>query len=70
MLEVCSTTLPQTVLPRIAAIPQYPVYLAERISRYEKLSNITYDILKDVKGLQVNRTNGAFYMAVLSRTGC
>jgi aspartate/methionine/tyrosine aminotransferase len=69
MVEVCSTTLPQTVLPRIQTHPQYPVYLAERIRRYERCSNIAYDILKDVKGLQVNRTNGAFYMSAVFLNG-
>ncbi|MHB8811057.1 MAG: pyridoxal phosphate-dependent aminotransferase [Desulfobulbaceae bacterium] len=69
MVEVCSTTLPQTVLPRIQTHPQYPVYLAERIKRYERCSNIAYDILKDVKGLLVNRTNGAFYMSAVFLDG-
>ena len=69
MVEVCSTTLPQTVLPRIQTHPQYPVYLAERIRRYERCSNIAYDILKDVKGVQVNRTNGAFYMSAVFLDG-
>jgi aspartate/methionine/tyrosine aminotransferase len=69
MVEVCSTTLPQTVLPRIQTHPQYPVYLAERIRRYERCSNIAYDILKDVKGMQVNRTNGAFYMSAVFLEG-
>lgn len=69
MVEVCSTTLPQTVLPMIQSHPQYPVYLAERIRRYERCSNIAYDILKDVKGLQVNRTNGAFYMSAVFLAG-
>ncbi|GAB4345547.1 MAG: pyridoxal phosphate-dependent aminotransferase [Desulfobulbaceae bacterium] len=63
MVEVCSTTLPQIVLPKIQSHPEYQAYLQERISRYEKFSNIAYDILKDVKGLLVNRTNGAFYMS-------
>ena len=69
MVEVCSTTLPQTVLPRIQTHPQYPAYLAERIKRYERCSNIAYDILKDVKGLLVNRTNGAFYMSAVFLNG-
>jgi len=63
MLEVCSTTLPQIVLPRIINHPEYQDYLEERIRRYERFSNIAYDILKDVKGILVNRTNGAFYMS-------
>ncbi|MFZ5798472.1 MAG: pyridoxal phosphate-dependent aminotransferase [Thermodesulfobacteriota bacterium] len=69
MVEVCSTTLPQTVLPKIQTHPRYPTYLAERIKRYERCSNIAYDILKDVKGLHVNRTNGAFYMSAVFLDG-
>jgi aspartate/methionine/tyrosine aminotransferase len=69
MNEVCSTTLPQKTIPAIMSHPEYPAYLAERIARYEKMSNITYNFLKEVPGLQVNRTNGAFYMAVAFRDG-
>jgi len=65
MVEVCSTTLPQLVLPKIMGHPRYKEYLQERINRYEKYSNIAYDILKGVKGLLVNRTNGAFYMSAV-----
>ncbi|BCR06895.1 aminotransferase [Desulfuromonas versatilis] len=64
MVEVCSTTLPQKAIPRIMSHPEYPVYLEERKSRYERCSNIAYRILKEVPGVMVNRTNGAFYMSV------
>jgi aspartate/methionine/tyrosine aminotransferase len=69
MNEVCSTTLPQKTLPLIFAHPEYKNYLGERIARYEKMSNIAYDILGKVPGLLVNRTNGAFYMAVAFKDG-
>jgi aspartate/methionine/tyrosine aminotransferase len=69
MNEVCSTTLPQTVIPDIIRHPEYPVYLAQRISCYERMSTITYDCLKQISALQVNRTNGAFYMAVAFKDG-
>jgi alanine-synthesizing transaminase len=69
MNEVCSTTLPQKTLPVIFSHPEYGKYLNERIARYERMSNIAYDILKDVPGLMVNRTNGAFYMAVAFEEG-
>jgi len=65
MSEVCSTTLPQMALPRIMSHPEYQNYLQRRIRHYEKLSNIAYDILKDVPYLIANRTNGAFYMTVV-----
>ncbi len=69
MVEVCSTTLPQTVYPRVVQHPKYQGYLEERIARYEKFSNIAYDCLKDVKGVLVNRPNGAFYMSVCFEDG-
>uniref|UniRef100_UPI0040579E43 pyridoxal phosphate-dependent aminotransferase n=1 Tax=Candidatus Electronema sp. TaxID=2698783 RepID=UPI0040579E43 len=69
MMEVCSTTLPQLVLPKVVTHPEYPKYLSERIRRYERYSNIAYDILKGLKGVLVNRTNGAFYMSVVFEHG-
>jgi alanine-synthesizing transaminase len=69
MNEVCSTTLPQKTIPAIMNHPEYPKYLEERTRRYEKMSNITYEFLKTVPGLLVNRTNGAFYMAVAFEEG-
>lgn len=69
MLEVCSTTLPQVVLPDVISHPEYKVYLDKRIKRYEKFSNIAYDCLKDIEGVIANRTNGAFYMSVAFEDG-
>jgi len=69
MVEVCSTTLPQKAIPPILSHPEYPAWLEERIARYEKFSNIAYDILKQVPEIKVNRTNGAFYMSVAFKEG-
>ena len=69
MVEVCSTTLPQVVYPKVVAHPKYSSYLQERINRYEKFSNIATDYLKDIKGVLVNRPNGAFYMSVCFEEG-
>ncbi|MFH2124644.1 MAG: pyridoxal phosphate-dependent aminotransferase [Pseudomonadota bacterium] len=69
MVEVCSTTLPQVVYPKVVTHPAYQDYLEERIRRYEKFSNIAYESLKDVKGVLVNRPNGAFYMSVCFEEG-
>lgn len=65
MTEVCATTLPQTVMPKIVRHPEYPLFLQQRVARFERCSNIAYEILQDVKGVRVNRTNGAFYMSVV-----
>lgn len=67
MVEVCSTTLPQKAIPPLLSHPEYPAWLEERITRYEKLSNIAYNILKKVPEIKVNRTNGAFYMSIAFR---
>ena len=64
MAEVCSTTQPQLAIPRIMTHPEYQTYLNSRIRHYEKLSNIAYNIFKEVPYIVVNRTNGAFYMTV------
>ncbi|XOF35326.1 MAG: pyridoxal phosphate-dependent aminotransferase [Candidatus Electrothrix sp. YB6] len=69
MMEVCSTTLPQVVLPKIIKHPEYQNYLNERVRRYERYANIAYDILQEVDGILVNRTNGAFYMSVAFEEG-
>lgn len=70
MLEVCSTTLPQLVLPKLLRHPLYQQYLDERIRRYEKYSNIAFDCLEKVEGILVNRTNGAFYLSIAFKDGC
>lgn len=69
MVEVCSTTLPQTVFPKIMESPHYEEYLTERRGRYEKRSRIACDALKGVEGVVVNRPNGAFYMSVCFEDG-
>lgn len=69
MLEVCSTTLPQKVLPKVMGDPRYYPYLKERTDKYWQKSQIAYDIFSKVDGLWVNKTFGAFYMTVLFREG-
>ncbi len=69
MLEVCSTTLPQKVIPKIMTDGRYREHIAKRTGVYEKKANIAYGLLKDVGGIIVNRTNGAFYMTVMFEDG-
>ena len=65
MAEVCSTTLPQMAIPKIMTHPEYYPYLESRNRVYEKLSNIAFNIFKDVPYIVINRTNGAFYMTIV-----
>jgi len=46
MLEVCSTTLPQVILPHLYAHPEYKVYLASRLRKYEKRADEAFSFSK------------------------
>ncbi|MHC4139767.1 MAG: pyridoxal phosphate-dependent aminotransferase [Planctomycetota bacterium] len=69
MLEVCSTTLPQTVIPSLLSDPRYKEYHSERNKQYEARSKFAYDALSGTGGIIVNQTDGAFYMTVAFKDG-
>jgi len=69
MLEVCSTTLPQKVIPQIYGDKRFKGHVEQRNKRYERRSNLAYELLKDLDGTIVHRTNGAFYMTVMFDDG-
>ena len=69
MLEVCSTTLPQTVIPSLLSDPRYKEYHSERNKQYEARSKFAYDALSGIDGIIVNQTDGAFYMTVAFKDG-
>ncbi len=65
MLEVCSTTLPQKVLPKVMSDSRYYPYLAERGKNYQKKADISYEIFSKISELILHKPNGAFYMTVV-----
>lgn len=69
MVEVCSTTLPQKAIPKIFTHEQYPHFLDTRKKRYERLSQMAYDMLKNIPNILVNKTSGALYMSVVFESG-
>ncbi|MBP2172032.1 pyridoxal phosphate-dependent aminotransferase [Methanococcus voltae] len=64
MIEVCSTTLPQTIIPKVMGDKRFEKSLGERKKYYEKASNYAYKTINKVEGVSVNLTNGAFYGAL------
>jgi alanine-synthesizing transaminase len=64
MTEVCSTTLPQTVLPAILGDRRYQSHLAARRAKYAARSAEALEILGSVPSLNVVRPKGAFYLSV------
>lgn len=69
MLEVCSTTLPQRVIPEIFSDPRYAKHLVEQSGEYEKRAEIAYSVLKKVPGIIAPKPAGAFYMTVVFEDG-
>ena len=65
MLEVCSTTLPQTVLPSIYEAPEFKNYLKDRIKKYKKNADIVEEILWKVDWLSFVKPKWAYYLTVL-----
>ncbi|RPI72833.1 MAG: pyridoxal phosphate-dependent aminotransferase [Ignavibacteriales bacterium] len=69
MLEVCSTTLPQKVLPKIMGDPRYYPYLAVRNSEYWEKSQLAHSTFSKIPGFIAHKAYGAFYMTVLFEDG-
>ena len=65
MLEVCSTTLPQVVLPEVMSDERYYPYLDSRIARYTKRSHEAVTALSAIPEIQIYNAQGAFYMTAL-----
>jgi len=65
MLEVCSTTLPQKVIPDIMSDSRYAAYQQGRNALFEKRSIQIDECLQGIDGITFNRTNGAFYFTVV-----
>lgn len=69
MLEVCSTTLPQKVLPKIFGDARYPSYLESRTAAYGRRADQALRSLSGVGGISVVRPSGAFYLTVVFDEG-
>ena len=69
MIEVCSTKLPQVVIPKIFGDPRFKAYREETNQNIGKRSKIIADILRTVPQLTFNETFGAFYNTIIFREG-
>ncbi len=64
MNEVCSTTLPQAVLPKILSDSRYKNHLKDRTEKYIKRSEVAFNTFKNSQYFEVVRPKGAFYLSV------
>jgi len=69
MLEVCATTLPQQVLPKIFSDERYESHLKETAKKFNKKADIAYDIFRDTLGIISPKAEGAFYVSVVFDDG-
>ena len=69
MLEVCATTLPQKVLPRVMGDPRYYPYLETRVSAYDQRARRSVEVLGSLPELIIHPARGAFYMTAVFRAG-
>lgn len=69
MLEVCSTTLPQRLIPTIMQDARYFPYLKERTKKYAAMADEAAEILGDIPQLIIHKPQGAFYMTVVFKEG-
>lgn len=64
MLEVCSTTLPQYVLPKIYESQNYKASLKERIAKYQSRAELAERILWWMDEITLVKPKWAFYLSI------
>ena len=64
MTEVCSTTLPQIVLPEILGDQRYTKHLSNRRQKYVRRAEEACKVLNNSPAFKVIKPKGAFYLAV------
>jgi aspartate/methionine/tyrosine aminotransferase len=64
MLEVCSTTLPQVVFPKIATHPEFRGFLASRIAKYRQRAERALELFAGCEVLRPVVPQGVFYLTV------
>lgn len=69
MLEVCATTLPQRVLPRVMGDARYYPYLSQRVNAYDRRARRAVEVLSAIPELTIHAARGAFYMTAVFRHG-
>lgn len=65
MLEVCSTTLPQMVIPRVYSDPRYEIWSSQRRAFFASRARQATEILRSSSALVVNEPRGAFYLSAV-----
>ena len=62
MLEVCSTTLPQVVFPKLVTHPEFQPFLRRRLDKYRRRADQALEIFKDCEVIRPVPPDGVFYL--------
>lgn len=68
-LEVCSTALPQMVIPRVLADPRFGRHLEERAAMFGQRAREAFEAFSAVDGVSVTLPRGALYFTVVFKPG-
>ena len=63
MLEVCSTTLPQVVFPKLVTHPEFRRFLGQRLAKYRARAETALAIFEGCPVIRPIRPDGVFYLA-------
>lgn len=64
MLEVCSTTLPQMILPHIYQAAEFEGHIKSRIDKYQHRAKEAVAFFEQIPQVRVTMPNGVFYLVV------
>ena len=64
MLEVCSTTFPQYVIPEIYESEKFKEYIKKRIKKYKEKVDYAENIFSKNDMVTFIKPRGAFYMTI------
>ena len=64
MLEVCSTTLPQVVFPRLVTHPEFPAFMQSRLDKYRARLDTALAVFDGCAVLKPVVPDGVFYLTV------
>ncbi|MCA1901122.1 MAG: pyridoxal phosphate-dependent aminotransferase [Candidatus Hydrogenedens sp.] len=68
-LEVCSTTFPQMVIPKVMGDSRYPQHLRQRALTFSNRADELMEAFHGCPHVVLNRPGGAFYATVMFKEG-
>jgi aspartate/methionine/tyrosine aminotransferase len=68
MLEVCSTTLPQIVFPKIVTHPEFRPFLAKRLEKYKSRATRALELFAGCEVIRPIPPDGVFYFTATLAT--